>query len=146
MTNGRSLLKQVQPPQPPCYLQTEEGKSVQQNARQNSVDGEGETYFQKSLNKLIFPTHTLSQSSFTHTCLGVLSFYGMALHLRILLTSASINIRPGCCPFFSCLGYVLFLDGLTGKGMLFVMHFNLVFLPVLRGRIFYRQVIHAAVL
>lgn len=80
----------------------------------------------KKISKLIFPTHTLSQSSFTHTCLGVLSFYGVALHLRILLTSASVNIRPGCCPFFSCLGYVLFLDGLTGKGTLFVMHFLLV--------------------
>lgn len=38
--------------QPQCP-QTEEGKEVQQNAKQISVDGEHDIYFQKSLSKLL---------------------------------------------------------------------------------------------
>lgn len=37
---------------------------------------------------------------------------------------------------------MLFLDGLTGKGILFVLHFTLVFLPTLRCTIFHQYIIH----
>lgn len=144
MNNGRFLLKQVQPPQSPPVL-TNRGKKISTiTCKGKFCRWEDDSYFQKSLNKLVL-THTLSQSLFTHTCLGVLSLYGVAFHLKILLTSASINIRPDCCSFFSCLEYI-FLDGLTGEAVLFVMHFNFIFLLVLRSRIFYCQIIHAAAL
>jgi len=69
-------------------------------------------FFTESPKKLILPIHTLSQNSFTPTCSEDSSFYRVALHLTILLISPSINIRPGCCPFFSFFFWVYAVSGL----------------------------------
>lgn len=63
---------------------------------------------------------------------GITSYYGKVIYFIILLTSNSLNLRPGCCPLSTLVDYgiqtlslVCFLDGLTGKVTVWLISCNL---------------------